>query len=114
VAEQLSASLLALLDGAAEHVVRRVIEELRQREAIRACSGPVGNALASKTARERKERFERLVREIEWKLVEMPLPRFQTIGSSDDPFPYQIGWSRNVRRIDFTNFSFIRTECGPR
>lgn len=41
--------------------------------------------------------YERLVRHVEWKLIEMPLPRLQVMGSGEDRFVYEIGWDRNIR-----------------
>ena len=42
--------------------------------------------------------FERLVRSVEWKLIQMPLPRVQYFGSVHDEFLYSIAWDRDVRR----------------
>lgn len=42
--------------------------------------------------------YERLVRLVEWKLIEMPLPRLQMMGQSCRPFIYEIGWSQHVER----------------
>ena len=39
--------------------------------------------------------FERLVRTVEWKLIEMPLPRVQIVGDREDRFIYEIGWTRD-------------------
>jgi 5-methylcytosine-specific restriction endonuclease McrA len=44
--------------------------------------------------------YERLVRSVEWTLIEMPLPRLQTVGLSRDPFIYEITWNETVRRGD--------------
>lgn len=44
--------------------------------------------------------YERLVRSVEWTLIEMPLPRLQTIGLSRDTFLYEISWDESVRRGD--------------
>ncbi len=44
--------------------------------------------------------YERLVRSVEWTLIEMPLPRLQTIGLSRDLFLYEISWDESVRRGD--------------
>jgi 5-methylcytosine-specific restriction endonuclease McrA len=44
--------------------------------------------------------YERLVRSVEWTLIEMPLPRLQTVGLSRDPFIYEINWNENVRYRD--------------
>jgi hypothetical protein len=51
------------------------------------------------------DEYERLVRSVEWTLVEMPLPRLQTVGLSRDPFIYEINWDETVRHGDLrTNF----------
>lgn len=41
---------------------------------------------------------ERLVRRVEWKLIEMPLPRLQVVGNTETRFLYEIGWDARVRR----------------
>ena len=46
------------------------------------------------------EGYERLVRSVEWTLIEMPLPRLQTVGLNRDPFIYEINWDENVRYMD--------------
>lgn len=43
----------------------------------------------------------RLTAEIEWKLVEMPLPRLQRFGTGSDEFLYRIGWDETVKRSDW-------------
>ena len=42
--------------------------------------------------------FVRLVDFVEWKLIEMPLPRLQQLGRFYEPFIYQIGWDANITR----------------
>ncbi len=42
--------------------------------------------------------YERLVRSVEWKLIEMPLPRLQIIGGQEDAFLYTIGWDPSIKR----------------
>ena len=44
--------------------------------------------------------YERLVKTVEWKLIEMPLPRLQMMGQSLDPFIYEIHWDARVQRRD--------------
>jgi hypothetical protein len=43
-------------------------------------------------------RFERLVRTVEWKLIEMPLPRLQRIGRQLASFVYAIDWDEQISR----------------
>lgn len=42
--------------------------------------------------------FERLLRDVEWTLVEMPLPKLQRVGNSEDRFVYEIAWDDDIRR----------------
>ena len=42
--------------------------------------------------------FARLVQEVEWKLIQMPLPRLQRIGDTVDEFIYVINWTEGIRR----------------
>lgn len=48
--------------------------------------------------------YERLVRLIEWKLIEMPLPRLQMMGRKHEPFIYEISWDHRVRRRDVDSY----------
>ena len=47
--------------------------------------------------------YEALVRSVEWKLIEMPLPRLQRMGVVPVDFVYEIGWNEhceeNGRRL---------------
>lgn len=61
--------------------------------------------------------YEALVRRVEWKLIEMPLPRLQVVGTKEDPFIYQIGWDpkitfRAVRDADFDNRILLVGDAG--
>lgn len=42
-------------------------------------------------------RFERLVRFIEWKLIEMPIPRLQMLGGEERRVLYDYAWTKDVR-----------------
>lgn len=46
-------------------------------------------------------RFDELVRGVEWKLVEMPLPKLQRVGRELDPFIYEIAWDDAITRRAF-------------
>jgi len=41
-------------------------------------------------------RYERLIDVVEWKLIEMPLPRLQVMGGVHDPFIYTLAWDKTV------------------
>lgn len=58
-------------------------------------------------------RFEALVRDVEFKLIEMPLGRLQLIGNDDDRFIYELPWTtapptRVVSRDDFDGRLHLR------
>lgn len=44
------------------------------------------------------QRFAQLVRFVEWKLVEMPIPRLQRIGREEHRFLYEYDWTERVRQ----------------
>ncbi|MDI9599152.1 MAG: HNH endonuclease domain-containing protein [Acidobacteriota bacterium] len=44
--------------------------------------------------------YDRLIDAVEWKLIEMPLPRLQVMGGVHDAFIYRIGWDTSVRQAD--------------
>ncbi len=48
--------------------------------------------------------YERLVKHVEWKLIEMPLPRLQIMGQSQRAFIYEIGWDQQVRRPEVARY----------
>lgn len=68
------------------------------REAAEAAGAPMGTSLA--TARSlAPEAHRRLVDEVEWTLIEMPLPKLQRIGERNTEWLYAIAW-RDVGERD--------------
>jgi hypothetical protein len=47
-------------------------------------------------ARARPGTYEQLLRFVEWKLVEMPLPKLQVVGGEEDRFLYDYGFPRHM------------------
>ena len=45
-------------------------------------------------------KFEQVCRFVEWKLIEMPLPRLQVVGREAVPFLYTINWTAAVKPQD--------------
>jgi len=48
------------------------------------------------------EAYEGLVGRVEWKLIEMPLPRLQMMGESCRPSIYEIAWDQRVEQREVT------------
>jgi 5-methylcytosine-specific restriction endonuclease McrA len=48
--------------------------------------------------------YERMVWEVEWTLIHMPLPRLQTMGPARPPFIYEIGWDEHVQQGQVTRY----------
>ena len=48
--------------------------------------------------------YDRLVRVIEWKLIEMPLPRLQIMGRSQRSFIYEINWDQRTEQREVTRY----------
>jgi hypothetical protein len=46
------------------------------------------------------QRFEALLRFVEWKLIEMPLLKLQRFGDTEDRFIYEPSWEREARQRD--------------
>ena len=57
-------------------------------------------------------RFERLVCNVEWKLIEMPLPRLQRVGATSTPFIYDIGWTIEDAKLSEVR-QYQRDGTGP-
>lgn len=53
--------------------------------------------------------YERLVREVEWKLAKMPLPKLQRVGDALDPFVYRIAWDDRICRVGYFSEGFGRS-----
>jgi len=52
--------------------------------------------------------WQQLVAYIEWKLIEMPLPRLQQVGAAHQPFIYEIGWTTTITRGETEQPGFDR------
>lgn len=52
------------------------------------------------------EGFEKLIRSVEWKLIEMPLGKLQLIGNQYDPFIYDLGWTTTPRQAEVRSDDF--------
>ena len=55
------------------------------------------------------EAYARLVQLVEWKLIEMPLPRLQIMGQSHRPFIYDIYWGQKVEQREVTGYQRSET-----
>lgn len=51
-------------------------------------------------------RYERLLAIVEWKLIEMPLPRLQVVGDRKTEFLYRIGWDERIKLESTRNAAF--------
>jgi hypothetical protein len=58
--------------------------------------------------------FEALLRTIEWKLIEMPLPRLQNLGDGSDDFLYTIHWSVGITKRDLKGYPAHTSEFDNR
>lgn len=56
--------------------------------------------------------FERLVGNVEWKLIEMPLPRLQRVGATSMQFIYDIGWTTEAAKLSEVR-QYQRDGSGP-
>ena len=63
--------------------------------------------------REEPEDIKKLIREIEWTLIHMPLPRLQVIGQEEHRFIYEIHWDASIERKRKIVTEYQRTGSGP-
>lgn len=63
------------------------------------CTGGPGASLF-RVRLEHPEAFGKLVDEVEWKLIEMPIPRLQVIGGEEDRFLYEYNWGKGIKRSE--------------
>jgi hypothetical protein len=73
-------------------------EIVRAIGAFRLAHAGCPDELLFRAQRARPDEFERLLRGVEWKLIEMPIPRLQIMGQEEDRFLYQYGWTKDVKR----------------
>jgi hypothetical protein len=48
--------------------------------------------------------FAELVDFVEWKLIEMPIPRLQVLGRQEDRFLYDYNWTQGIRRSEVSAY----------
>lgn len=53
--------------------------------------------------------FARLVDFVEWKLIEMPIPRLQVLGRQEDRFLYEYNWTQTIRKSTVTTYQRVNT-----
>lgn len=75
-------------------IIRHIVEFRESATVNPAASLPLSRARASAAP----GAYEKLVRLIEWKLVEMPLPRLQIIGGEEDRFLYEYGFTKEISK----------------
>jgi hypothetical protein len=80
--------------GQAEHQAEivRAIARFRQD----AAGAPEELQYRARIAQPKK--YEQLVRFVEWKLIEMPIPRLQVMGREEDRFLYEYAWDYSLKR----------------
>lgn len=78
-------------------ILRKIVEFRRKHAPDSSSPLPRARTAAGK-------RFERLVRFVEWKLIQMPLPRLQYFGRTHDEFLYSINWDRSVRKGEVSEY----------
>lgn len=79
---------------------------LRRIDAFRGQHAPDPSASLHRARLHAPDAYARLRREVEWKLVEMPLPKVQRVmGGTDERFVYQIAWDDRITRTRFNDTS---------
>ena len=82
--------------------------QARITELIRAARSTLAGGAEAPLGRARAQSpgaYARLVRDVEWTLVEMPLPKLQRVGGRDVRFIYEIAWDDQDSKITRTAFN---------
>ena len=75
-------------------IIRHIVAFRKGATVNPSASLPLSRARASAAP----DAYEKLVCVIEWKLVEMPLPRLQVIGGEEDRFLYEYGFTKETSK----------------
>ena len=103
--------------GNAQAEILKLIADFRAKSSAGSAAPFFGAKLADPAG------FEKLVDKVEWKLIQMPLPRLQRIGKQDIPFIYEIHWDESIKRSevsayqkgnvsDFNNLIYLKPNVG--
>ena len=87
--------------------VRGEAEILSEIVRFRERHGPDPSVPRWEARRTAGDAYERLLRHVEWKLIEMPLPRLQMIGHSHHRFIYEIHWDERIHRRDVSRYQTL-------
>ncbi len=52
--------------------------------------------------------YERLLDEVEWKLIDMPIPRLQRLDTHEDRFLYEYNWTDQIRQATVRTYQRLR------
>jgi hypothetical protein len=78
--------------GAQAEIVKRIIRFRERLDVEPAASLPLSTARTDA----RTDAWEKLVQFVEWKLVEMPLPKLQALGGREERFLYEYSFPRHM------------------
>ena len=79
-------------------------EILRDIDDFRVRCGASGGDTLHRARVQHPHEYVRLLRRIEWKLIEMPIPRLQVLGQNEDRFLYNYEWTQQIRQRTVTAY----------
>jgi hypothetical protein len=79
-------------------------EVIRRIQHARADWAKAGSDTLVSVRQRRAGEFARLVWDVEWKLIEMPIPRLQVLGRQEDRFLYDYNWTKDIRRSTIVRY----------
>jgi hypothetical protein len=81
-------------------IIRHIRQFRAEADANPAASLPLSRARAAAGV----EAYEKLARLVEWKLVQMPLPRLQNIGRDEDRFLYEYTFTKEIQKSEVDRY----------
>jgi hypothetical protein len=80
--------------GSQAEIIQHILQFRQSVDTEPAASLPLSRARAAAAP----GAYERLVRVVEWKLIEMPLSRLQYIGQQEDRFLYEYAFTKDIKK----------------
>lgn len=94
-----SEASVLLQNAARPGVQARILKDI-QAFRTRTASQPSAQLARARSAAPKA--YRRLMRKVEWTLIDMPLPRLQQFGHGYEPFLYSISWGKKPPKAPFT------------
>jgi hypothetical protein len=85
--------------GSQAEIIQHILQFRQSADVNPAASLPLSRARAAAP-----DAYKKLVRVVEWKLIEMPLSRLQVIGQQEDRFLYEYAFTKDIKKKSVSEY----------